>query len=70
MRYFGLILLLSGVLGFFCTSSRLENLAPLPSDTTLSDTLRQPAGRWAVARWGCAGAAAVGLLLAMFPKGR
>lgn len=70
MRNFGMILLLSGILGFAYASSRLGDLEPLPSGLTLSETLGQTAGRWTMVRYGCGGVAMVGLLLALFPKGR
>ena len=70
MRSFGGILLVLGVLGFFYTSSRLGEAEPLPEGTSVSEGLNYPAGRWDVARYGCIGVAAVGLLIAMFPKGR
>jgi hypothetical protein len=70
MRNFGGILLLLGVLGFFYASSRLDEVEPLPPGVSVSEGLEQPAGRWELARYGCAGAAGIGLLLALFPKGR
>ncbi len=70
MRNFGGILLLLGVLGFFFASGQLGRLEPVPSGLSLRETLQYPAGRWEFVRYGCAGAGAVGLLLALFPKGR
>jgi len=70
MRNFGGILLLLGVMGFFYSTAQLGKAEPLPEGLSVSDGLREPAGRWELARYGCAGAAALGLLLAMFPKGR
>jgi hypothetical protein len=70
MRNFGGILLLLGVLGFFYASSRLDELEPLPPGKSLSEGLESPSGRWELVRYGCAGAAGIGLLLALFPKGR
>ena len=70
MRNFGGILLVLGVLGFFYASSRLGEAEPVPAGTSISEGLQYPAGRWDVARYGCIGAAVVGLLIAMFPKGR
>ena len=70
MRNFGGILLVLGVLGFFYTSSRLEDATPLPEGLSVSEGLREPAGRWEMARYGFAAAAGFGLLMAMFPKGR
>jgi hypothetical protein len=70
MRNFGGVLLVLGVLGFFYASSRLEDSEPLPEGLSVSEGLHYPAGRWDVARYVCAGVAGVGLLMAMFPKGR
>jgi hypothetical protein len=70
MRNFGGILLLLGVLGFFYASTKLEDLEPLPQGASISEDLERPAGRWELTRYVCAGAAGIGLLLALFPKGR
>jgi hypothetical protein len=70
MRNFGAILLVLGGLGFFYCSSRLEEARPLAPDLSVSESLEQPAGRWEMARYACAGAAGFGLLMALFPRGR
>lgn len=70
MRNFGAILLLLGVLGFFYASNQVEKNGPVPEGKTVSESLEYSSGRWEMARYGCAGAAFVGLLLAFFPKGR
>lgn len=70
MRNFGAILLLLGVLGFFYSSGKLEELGPVPEGQTVTESLRYDSGRWEMARYACAGAAFIGLLLAFFPKGR
>lgn len=70
MRNFGAILLLLGVLGFFYASAQLEGLGPVPQGLGVQESLRYPAGRWDLARYGCAGAAGFGLLMLLFPKGR
>jgi hypothetical protein len=70
MRNFGGILLLLGVLGFFYASARLSDLAPVPSGLGVSESLEYPAGRWELARYGCAIVGGFGLLMALFPKGR
>jgi hypothetical protein len=70
MRNFGGILLLLGVVGFFYAGTQLEKHEPLPPGLSLSEGLEEPAGRWEMARYACAGAAGIGLLLALFPKGR
>jgi len=70
MRNFGGILLIVGIVGFFYCSSRLSDMAPLPSEMSVGDSLEQPAGRWEMARYACAGVAGFGLLMTLFPKGR
>lgn len=70
MRNFGAVLLLAGLAGFFVASGRLDETGPPPQGVSLGETLEHPAGRWELARYGCGLAAAVGALLALFPKGR
>jgi hypothetical protein len=70
MRNFGSILMILGIGGFFYCSSRLSDERPLAPDQSISASLDQPAGRWEMGRYACAGAAGFGLLMAMFPKGR
>jgi len=70
MRNLGAILLLAGLLGFLYCSSRLSEVVPLPPGLSISDSLNEPAGRWEMARYGCGAAAAFGLLMTIFPKGR
>ena len=70
MRNFGSILMIVGIGGFFYCSSRLSEVPPLAPELSIADGVQQQAGRWDMARYGCAGAAAFGLLLALFPKGR
>ena len=70
MRSFGAVLLLLGILGFFYASSRLDAVEPLPQGLSVGEGVRLPAGRWQIARYGCGAVAGLGLLLAMFPKGR
>jgi len=70
MRNFGAVLMLLGILGFFYASSKLEEVPPLAERLTVAEGLKEPAGRWEMARYGAAVAAGFGLLMAMFPKGR
>ena len=70
MRNFGIIALIFGILAFLYASSRLDDLEPLPEGLSISESLKEPAGRWQMARYGCAGLAGFGLLMALFPKGR
>ena len=70
MRNFGGILLVLGVLGFFYCGGQRDNYPALPEGLSISDALNQPAGRWDIGRYVCAGVGAFGLLMAFFPKGR
>lgn len=70
MRNAGGVLLLVGVLGFFYCSARLSNLEPVPAGKSIGESLEYPAGRFEVGRYGAAMAGALGLILALFPKGR
>jgi hypothetical protein len=70
MRNLGLILLLGGILGFFYCTSQMSTLAPLPGDAGVGDYLRNQVGRLELARYVAAGAAVIGAILALFPRGR
>ena len=65
-----MVVLIFGILAFFYASSRLDEAAPLPEGLSISESLKEPAGRWQMARYACAGVAGFGLLMALFPKGR
>jgi len=70
MRNAGLILLILGTFAFFYASSRLDDVEPLPDGLSVSESLKEPAGRWQMVRYVCAGVAGFGALMALFPKGR
>lgn len=70
MRNLGWLLLVAGIGGFLYCSSEAAKVDPLPPDKGIRESVESPAGRWELLRYGCAGAAGVGLLLAMFPRGR
>jgi hypothetical protein len=70
MRNLGAVLILLGILGFFYCASRLSEVPALPQGLSVSESLEHPAGRWEMARYACGAAAAFGLLMAMFPRGR
>jgi hypothetical protein len=70
MRKQALIMALAGGLGFAYASGRLSEVEPVPPGINLTEYTRYPAGRWELARYGLAGLAAVGVLLALFPQGR
>ena len=54
MRNFGGILLLLGILGSSTPRRGSTRLEPLPEGLSVSEGLKQPAGRWEMARYGCA----------------
>jgi hypothetical protein len=70
MRNLGVILLLGGILGFFYCTTQLSSLDPVSAEASIGDYLRNHAGRMELGQYVAAGAAVVGALLAMFPKGR
>ncbi len=70
MRNAGIILLCGGILGFFYCTGQLSGLAPPPAGASFGEYMGTTLGRWELARYACAAGAALGLLLAMFPKGR
>lgn len=70
MRNLGLVLLAVALFGFFYCSTRLAGLEPVPPGTELGDYLRHDAGRWELGRYGAAILGLIGLLLALFPRGR
>jgi hypothetical protein len=70
MRNLGILALVVGILGFLYAGDRAQQEEPMPPGLTATESLSYPAGRWEMARFGLAGLAGLGLLLAMFPKGR
>jgi hypothetical protein len=72
MRTFGLLLLVLGIVGFFYFSDQLTRVEPVPEGQGLSATesLRYPAGKLEVGRYGSVAAGLFGVLMMMFPKGR
>jgi hypothetical protein len=70
MRNLGLILLLGGILAFLYCQTQLSGLEPMSGTAGLSEYLRNPAGRFELGRWAAAGAAALGAILTLYPKGR
>jgi hypothetical protein len=70
MRSLGGLLLLGGVVGFLYCSSQLSELPPIPDGTSLGDYVRYESGKFELGRYVGICAAFVGLLLALFPKGR
>jgi hypothetical protein len=70
MRTFGALLLLLGIVGFLYCSSRLSEAPPLAAGLSVDESLSQAAGRWEMARYASGAAAAFGLLMTLFPKGR
>lgn len=70
MRTLGGLLLLIGAVGFFYCSSQLSDLPPVPDGTALGDYIRYESGKFELGRYVGMCTAFVGLLLALFPKGR
>jgi hypothetical protein len=70
MRTLGYLLLLVGIVGFFYCSSQMSELAPIPEGTALGDYVRTDAGRLELGRYLSLMAGFIGVLLALFPKGR
>ena len=70
MRTLGLVLLVGGLAGFFYASSRMAGFEPLPATVPIGDYLQYEAGKWELARYGSVVAALIGILFALFPKGR
>jgi hypothetical protein len=68
MRKFGQILIVLGLAGFFYASSSGQG-AP-EAGASVSAALSSPAGRLELLRYASATAAFIGILLALFPKGR
>jgi len=70
MRTFGALLITVGLFGFFYVSSEMGKAEPLPQELGWREALDHPTGRLEMARYGCALAGGLGILLLMFPKGR
>jgi hypothetical protein len=70
MRNFGIIALVAGVLLFVYAGDQEGQYEPVPPGLTAMESLEYPAGRWQIARYGAAGFAGLGFLMALFPKGR
>jgi hypothetical protein len=70
MRLSGFVLLVGGLFAFFYCSTRLSGLSPVPPGVDIGDYMQYEAGKWEMARYGCAVAALIGILLSLFPKGR
>jgi hypothetical protein len=70
MRTLGFVLLSAGVLGFLYCTSRLSGLEPVPPGVELGDYMRYEAGRLELGRYASAFAGFIGVLMALFPRGR
>jgi hypothetical protein len=70
MRILGALLITAGIFGFVHASDQLGKAAPLPPEMGWREGLEQPAGRWDLARYGCALGGGIGALMLLFPKGR
>jgi hypothetical protein len=70
MRGFGFVLLVAGVLGFYYCTQQLAGKEPISSQYSVEETLQTDQGKYEVGRFAAAGAALIGLLLALYPQGR
>jgi hypothetical protein len=70
MRTLGYLLLLAGIVGFFYCSAQMSELTPVAEGTALGDYVRTEAGRFELGRYLALMAGFIGVLLALFPKGR
>jgi len=70
MRNLGGLLLLAGIVGFFYCSSHMAGLEGIPEGTSLGDYVRYDAGKFELGRYLSLIGAMIGLILALFPKGR
>ena len=70
MRNLGLIFLFGGILVFFYCTTQLSGLDPVPAQATLGQYFDYPAGRFEIGRYAAVCVAGIGLLLALFPRGR
>jgi hypothetical protein len=70
MRSFGGLLILIGALGFFYCSAHISEVGPIPQDKTDLEALTYPAGKLEMGRYASAFVAAVGVLMALYPRSR
>jgi hypothetical protein len=70
MRQLGFILILAGVGSFLYASSALSSAPPRDPGMSISQEMASEGGRLELLRYAGAGGAFLGILLAMFPKGR
>ncbi len=70
MRTFGAVLVVLGIVGFIFASDQIEKLGPPAYELELSQYLRHPTGRMELLKFGSAVTGAIGLLFALYPKGR
>lgn len=70
MRTIGALLVLAGIVGFFYCSSHLAGLESIPEGTSLERYLEYEPGKYELGRYLSLVGAFIGVILAMFPKGR
>ena len=70
MRTFGYLLLIAGCAAFYYCNQQLDRLEPLPAEYSVEDSLRTDRGKMEAGRFAAAAAAAMGLVLALYPEGR
>jgi hypothetical protein len=70
MRTFGLLLLIAGIAGGVYFSNELGGVDPLPTGLSISESLREPAGKLEAARDASVAAGIFGLIFIALWKGR
>ncbi len=70
MRTLGIVMLFLGVVAFFYCSGQMDAYPPLPTGLSVEEAWRYPQGRYQVGQWIAGFVGFVGLLFAVFPKGR
>ncbi|HET7291616.1 MAG TPA: hypothetical protein VFM88_04260 [Vicinamibacteria bacterium] len=70
MRKLGLAMFLVGAFAFFYCSGQMDAYPELPAGLSVEEAWRYPQGRYQVGQYAAAFVGFVGILLAMFPKGR
>jgi hypothetical protein len=70
MRQAGGVLVVLGVVGFFYCSAKVSDAPPVPKEAGIMEALREPGGRWDLARYGSAFVGATGSVLLLFTRRR
>lgn len=70
MRSLGALLVFAGIFGYVYAADQLALAGTVPEGLSLSQAWEYPAARWDTARYGAALAGVMGVILALWPKGR